>query len=112
MCGIAGVLTLDRPVDAELVAGVLRMLDAQVHRGPDDWGILLPDAALQDSQVKALLRSFASKHIRTYSGSSSAPAAVLGARRLAIIDLSERGRMPMGNADARVWITYNGEVYN
>ena len=32
--------------------------------------------------------------------------------RLAILDLSERGRMPMSNADGTVWITYNGEVYN
>jgi asparagine synthase (glutamine-hydrolysing) len=99
-------------VDAELVAGVLRMLDAQVHRGPDDWGILVPDAAVQDSQVRALLSGFASEHVRTYPGSATAPAAVLGARRLSIIDLSPRGRMPMGNADARVWVTYNGEVYN
>src|SRR3989442_9592339 len=112
MCGISGVLTLDRPVDAELVAGVVRMLDAQVHRGPDDWGILLPDEALQDSQVRALLSGFASEHVRTYRGSAIAPAAILGARRLSIIDLSPRGRMPMRNTDARVWITYNGEVYN
>src|ERR1700722_17004674 len=32
--------------------------------------------------------------------------------RLAIVDLSERGRMPMGNEDSTVWITYNGECYN
>jgi asparagine synthase (glutamine-hydrolysing) len=32
--------------------------------------------------------------------------------RLAILDLSERGHMPMPNSDGTVWITYNGEVYN
>jgi asparagine synthase (glutamine-hydrolysing) len=32
--------------------------------------------------------------------------------RLAIVDLSERGRMPMSNEDSTVWITYNGECYN
>lgn len=32
--------------------------------------------------------------------------------RLAIVDLSERGRMPMCNEDSTVWITYNGECYN
>ena len=36
----------------------------------------------------------------------------LGNTRLAIVDLSERGRMPMCNEDSTVWITYNGECYN
>ncbi|HEY4879212.1 MAG TPA: asparagine synthase (glutamine-hydrolyzing) [Candidatus Acidoferrales bacterium] len=37
---------------------------------------------------------------------------VLANTRLAIVDLSERGRMPMCNEDGTVWITYNGECYN
>jgi asparagine synthase (glutamine-hydrolysing) len=32
--------------------------------------------------------------------------------RLAIVDLSERGRRPMSNAAGTVWITYHGEAYN
>src|SRR5262249_36329187 len=36
----------------------------------------------------------------------------LGSRRLAILDLSASGHMPMSNADKSLWITYNGEVYN
>ncbi|MFZ0637694.1 MAG: asparagine synthase (glutamine-hydrolyzing) [Candidatus Acidiferrales bacterium] len=32
--------------------------------------------------------------------------------RLAILDLSERGRQPMPNTDRSSWITYNGECYN
>src|SRR5690349_1208149 len=35
----------------------------------------------------------------------------LGHRRLTIIDAAS-GQQPMSNADASVWITYNGEVYN
>jgi asparagine synthase (glutamine-hydrolysing) len=36
----------------------------------------------------------------------------LGHRRLAIIDLSERGNQPMINEDATVCVTFNGEIYN
>jgi len=53
-----------------------------MHRGPDDAGHYL------------------------------SPGIALGSRRLAILDLSKRGHMPMSTADGRYWITYNGEVYN
>src|SRR5580765_2140419 len=61
---------------------LLAMRDSLVHRGPDDAGHYL------------------------------APGAGLGSRRLAILDLSERGRMPMGTPDGRYWIVHNGEIYN
>lgn len=64
-----------------------RMTSVQAHRGPDDAGIWehrFPDGG--------------------YVG--------LGSRRLAIIDLSPSGHMPMCNEDRTIWITYNGEVYN
>ncbi len=64
-----------------------RMTSVQAHRGPDDaglWEQRFPDG--------------------TYIG--------LGSRRLAIIDLSPSGHMPMCNEDRTVWITYNGEIYN
>jgi asparagine synthase (glutamine-hydrolysing) len=63
-------------------AVLLAMRDTMTHRGPDDAG-----------------------HHMT-------PGAALGSRRLSILDLSPRGRMPMGTPDGRYWITYNGEVYN
>jgi len=59
----------------------------QAHRGPDDFGLWerrFPDGS--------------------YIG--------LGSRRLAILDLSPGGHMPMCNEDGRVRITYNGEIYN
>jgi asparagine synthase (glutamine-hydrolysing) len=64
-----------------------RMTHIQSHRGPDDsglWEQRFPDGS--------------------YVG--------LGSRRLAILDLSADGHMPMTNANRSVFITYNGEVYN
>jgi asparagine synthase (glutamine-hydrolysing) len=64
-----------------------RMALVQAHRGPDDGGVWeqhFPDGS--------------------YFG--------LGSRRLAILDLSPAGHMPMRNEDGAVWITYNGEIYN
>ncbi len=37
--------------------------------------------------------------------------AVLGVRRLKIIDL-EGGHQPLSNEDGTVWVVYNGEIYN
>ena len=66
---------------------LVRMVAVQAHRGPDDAGVWeqhFPDGS--------------------YIG--------LGSRRLAILDLSSSGHMPMRNEDGSLWITYNGEVYN
>ncbi len=64
-----------------------RMTHVQAHRGPDDSGLW--DRKFPDG---------------TYIG--------LGSRRLAILDLSPLGHMPMSNEDRTLWITYNGEIYN
>src|SRR3974390_2416294 len=64
-----------------------RMTRVQTHRGPDDsgmWERRSPDGI--------------------YVG--------LGSRRLAILDLSREGHMPMSNESGTLWITYNGEIYN
>jgi len=68
--------------DTNLVSTVSQMVKALAHRGPDDHDV----------------KDFGM--------------CVLGNARLAIVDLSERGRMPMCNEDATIWITYNGECYN
>src|SRR5215831_5581751 len=40
-----------------------------------------------------------------------ATGAALGHRRLSIIDLSS-GQQPLSNEDGKVWISFNGEIYN
>lgn len=81
---MCGIAGLVNWGDAETLA---RMSDVQAHRGPDDRGTW---------------------EISTSSGEWFG----LGSRRLAILDLSPAGHMPMSNDDGTVWITYNGEVYN
>ncbi len=112
MCGIAGTFRLTGSVLAEDVSAVLRMLDAQIRRGPDDWGLLVPDSALADAEIRRLLERYDPAHVHAYPAVPGAPAAVLGSRRLSIIDLSTHGRMPMGSDDGRRWVVQNGEIYN
>lgn len=45
-------------------------------------------------------------------GSFASDGVVLGHRRLAIVDLSDRGRQPMISDDGMVAISVNGEIYN
>jgi len=46
------------------------------------------------------------------SGTWSDGLCCLGHRRLAIIDLSVKGRQPLCNENETVWIVFNGEIYN
>src|SRR3990170_5875109 len=84
MCGFSAIVGRIGPEDAS--AAMQAMLDAQVHRGPDDEGM----------------------HVQAISQGSVA----LGARRLAIIDVSAAGHQPMVNPDTGDVLAYNGEIYN
>jgi len=60
------------------------MCESLKHGGPDDGGVFSDEGANL----------------------------VLGHRRLSIIDLSKNGHQPMADVKQRVWITFNGEIYN
>jgi asparagine synthase (glutamine-hydrolysing) len=87
MCAIAGLISL-RGTSAEdpqiLRRTVTDMIRVMKHRGPDGEGIWIS----ADNSV-----AFAH-------------------RRLAIVDLSDRGAQPMGYGGGRYTITFNGEIYN
>lgn len=104
MCGIAGMMAAR--AESELADHVARMTQRQFHRGPDDGGLVTFLAADQ-------LRFMVLGRSADATAAPTGPAlAALGARRLAILDLSPRGRQPMASADGRTWIAFNGEVYN
>ena len=85
MCGIAGVLLLNRPrsasPDPAAAFQVRQMMAILRHRGPDGGGLY------QDGPM------------------------TLGHRRLTIVDL-EAGWQPMSDPSGRFTLTYNGEIYN
>jgi len=85
MCGVAGIYSWQGSVrldEAVLVA----MRDSMTSRGPDDAGVFLRRT----------------DHVRIG----------LAHRRLSILDLSPRGHQPMATADERLWVAFNGEIFN
>jgi asparagine synthase (glutamine-hydrolysing) len=101
MCGIAGFYNLDG--SAADPAVLREMLDLQRHRGPDDQGLRL--FSLKSGQSCALRTGAPDGSGRQFEGA-------VGCNRLAILDLSSRGHLPMSNPQGTVFIAYNGEIYN
>ncbi len=82
MCGIAGAIGA---IDPTIERAVGAMMDAEVHRGPDDSG--------------------------TYRTGGSR-GVIFGFRRLAILDLTSDGHQPMVDPRSGSAIVFNGEIYN
>ena len=64
------------------------------------------------SELVAMTRLIDPTAVRTTADLWTNGHAGLGHRRLAIIDLSQRGNQPMTNEDGTVWVVFNGEIYN
>ncbi len=95
MCGIAGWHEARRGngaaasvASAASAEPLLAMLRAMTPRGPDDVG-----------HVEVLPRQSPGRWL-------------LGACRLAILDLSIAGHQPMKDAQSGNWLVYNGEIFN
>lgn len=113
MCGIAALLD-PNGVPAERLQA---FNDAVRHRGPDGEGFVF----FQGSSLQPVIRGGPDTPAAAYSaalpyspqqGAVSDATVALAHRRLAILDLGVTGHQPMCYAQARYWITYNGEIYN
>ena len=82
MCGFVGYLPGEVPHAYDDAAVIQEMMDTIRHRGPDSGGY----------------------HV--------AERAVLGFRRLTIIDLSDAGNQPLFDETGRYTLVFNGEIYN
>jgi asparagine synthase (glutamine-hydrolysing) len=83
MCGIGGFLWLGAgQAPFDAEWRLGTMIRTVRHRGPDDEGVWT-------DQLCGLAHA-----------------------RLSIIDLSPAGHQPMGTTDGRIWVTFNGEIYN
>jgi asparagine synthase (glutamine-hydrolysing) len=91
MCGLVTIISANPVPGLGELAG--RMLELIAHRGPDGRGIAAFD---QTGQV----------------GSADCATIALAHCRLAIQDTTDAGHQPMGTADGRHWLSYNGEIYN
>jgi asparagine synthase (glutamine-hydrolysing) len=87
MCGICGLISDDKPA---IEPAVRRMMNAMVHRGPDDAGF----------------------ELLNLGGFEFGPFVGFGFRRLAILDLTSAGHQPMFNPITGDCLIFNGEVYN
>ncbi len=84
MCGISGIWEYGSTEGRVELSLIERMRDEMHHRGPDDEGSLIFDEGRGG----------------------------FGFRRLSIIDLSAAGNQPMHGCTDRVWLVFNGEIYN
>lgn len=84
MCGFAGILASRHSSRRDLAQQVSQMIRPLTHRGPDDEGVWVDEAA----------------------------GVALGFRRLAILDLSSSGHQPMASPSGRFHAVFNGEIYN
>ena len=102
MCGIAGFhFTNGNSIDDSFL--MLKMLELQKHRGPDDSGIRA--FHLWDARSKEL----STREVATLDDRFEG---ILGFNRLSILDLSANGHQPMCTDDGQVILAFNGEIYN
>jgi asparagine synthase (glutamine-hydrolysing) len=111
MCGILGLITLNGlKVNA---AAIRKMNSLQKHRGPDDEGYVFYDTKKKDLCAAVGDDTMSEwKNKLPYSDICNGFDLALGFRRLSIVDLSYHGHQPMSYANSKLWIVFNGEIFN
>ncbi|MBI5407938.1 MAG: asparagine synthase (glutamine-hydrolyzing) [Nitrospirae bacterium] len=136
MCGIFGFFSKNRAITTDELRMTLKALH---HRGPDHAGVVVlqnpPFPPFSKWGNTPLTPSPLERGAGVCNRGESSPplekgdvggcykyfsnsipdgewSSLLAHTRLSIIDLSEAASQPMCNEDGKVWITYNGEIYN
>lgn len=81
---MCGICGLVGQAESQKLDAMLKTID---HRGPDDFGSYISKTSIGETVG-------------------------LGHKRLSIIDLSPAGHQPMSSLDGRIWLVFNGEIYN
>ncbi|MCH8332253.1 MAG: asparagine synthetase B, partial [Bacteroidetes bacterium] len=118
MCGIIGIIDLQSKARVD-TAEILNMTNSIYHRGPDDEGYFF----LTENEFEIFggddtpQEVFNSDHpfspvakLQEYSSTTCNLA--FGHRRLSIIDPTPAGHQPFCSPDRKLWLVYNGEIYN
>jgi asparagine synthase (glutamine-hydrolysing) len=95
MCGIGGILSREK----RNLYPIKTMMESQSHRGPDGEGYLIGNLPNQ-------------AHLNPPNATEFSGHWAIGHKRLAILDTSNHGKQPLEYANKKLWITYNGEIYN
>lgn len=101
MCGIVGLVRKPNRGKISSNREILKMMDRQKHRGPDDEGIV------GFTRNESIIKDIPSDGIYACECEG-----LIGFNRLSIRDLSKAGHQPMISQDLQVAISFNGEIYN
>lgn len=107
MCGLLGYIGLENqePINIDIFTA---MNDAMSHRGPDGEGFFF--SGRHNGETVQKLRDRRPEAFINYR--EGGRTAGLAHRRLSIIDLSTAAAQPMCSYDGRIWVVFNGEIYN